>query len=90
MSVRTGTIAEWESRNKIKALSWQQAQGDCKEIEALNPYDRAAVPGSILKIESDNFENGDPKTAKQRQLYCLAISAKRYSLFVKGAPNGRS
>lgn len=42
--------------------------------------DRDAIPGSILKIEGDNF---DPKTRKQRQLYCLAISAKRYALFLK-------
>ena len=46
----------------------------------LNPYDRDAVPGSILKIEDDNC---DPKTKKQRQLYCLAISAKRYALFLR-------
>ena len=46
----------------------------------LNPYDRTAVPHSILKIEDDNF---DPKTGKQRQLWCLAISAKRYVLFLR-------
>ena len=32
MSVRTGTIAEWESSNKIKALSWQQAQEIARKI----------------------------------------------------------
>jgi hypothetical protein len=46
----------------------------------LNPYDRTAVPHSILKLEDDNF---DPKTGKQRQLWCLAISAKRYVLFLR-------
>jgi hypothetical protein len=51
-----------------------------KNSRSPNPYDRSAIPGSILKIESDNF---DPKTRKQRQLYCLAISAKRYALFLK-------
>jgi len=64
----------------IRALSW----GDVREIsdrfKALNPYDRTVVPKSILKIEPDNFE---PNTGKQRQLYCVAISAKRYALFVK-------
>ena len=34
----------------------------------------------MLKIEDDNF---DPRTGKQRQLHCLAISAKRYALFLK-------
>ena len=46
----------------------------------LNPYDRGAVKGSILKIEDDNF---DPETKEQRQLWCLAISAKRYALFLR-------
>jgi hypothetical protein len=64
----------------IKALSWKQVEDIATRFAALNPYDRNAIPGSILKIESDNF---DPKTRKQRQLYCLAISAKRYALFLK-------
>lgn len=64
----------------IKALSWKQVEDITAKFAALNPYDRSAIPGSILKIEDDNF---DPKTRKQRQLYCLAISAKRYALFLK-------
>jgi hypothetical protein len=63
----------------IKALSWREIDGISKRYTALNPYDRSAVPGSILKIEEDNF---DHKTGKQRQLYCLAISAKRYTPFL--------
>jgi len=64
----------------IKALSWKQVDAIVEQFTALNPYDRTAVPGSILKIESDNF---DRETGLQRQLYCLAISAKRYDLFLK-------
>lgn len=64
----------------IIALSWKQVEEIATRFEALNPYDRSAIPGSVLKIESDNF---DPETKKQRQLYCLAISAKRYALFLK-------
>ena len=52
----------------IKALSWHQAQEIARKFEALNPYDPFAVPGSILKIESDNFENGDPKTENSASL----------------------
>ena len=63
----------------VKALSWKQVQEISDRFAALNPYDREAVPGSVLKIEEDNF---DPKTGKQRQLYCFAISAKRYTLFM--------
>ena len=64
----------------IRALSWEQVDEIVDLFGQLNPYDRAAVPLSILKIEDDNF---DPKTARQRQLWCLAISAKRYALFVR-------
>jgi hypothetical protein len=63
----------------INALSWRQVDEIVKKFEALNPYDRNVIPGSVLKIEDDNY---DPGTGKQRQLHCLAISAKRYALFV--------
>ena len=66
----------------VKALSWRQIEEIVDRFSALNPYDRGAVPGSILKIEDDNY---DPGTKKQRQLFCLAISAKRYALFLKNA-----
>ena len=64
----------------ILALSWEQVAEIVACFERLNPYDRAVGPGSILKIEDDNF---DPVTEKQRQLWCLAISAKRYALFLR-------
>jgi hypothetical protein len=63
----------------IKALTWKQVEQIVQQFANLNPYERDAIPGSILKIEDDNF---DPITANQRQLYCLAISAKRYALFI--------
>jgi len=65
---------------QITALSWKQVRTISNRFSALNPYDRDAIPGSILKIENDNF---DPLTRKQRQLYCIAISAKRYALFLR-------
>lgn len=66
----------------IKALSWQQVKNISNQFDTLNPYNRKAVPASILKIEDDNYD--DPETHKhQRQLYCLAISAKRYALFLR-------
>jgi hypothetical protein len=66
----------------IKSLLWKEVEHIAKRFEALNPYNREAVPGSILKIENDNYEGANP-TEKQRQLYCVAISAKRYALFLK-------
>lgn len=69
-----------DGREAIKALSWKQVDDISARFARLNPYERDAVPGSILKIEDDNF---DPATKEQRQLYCLAISAKRYVLFLR-------
>lgn len=72
----------WTKSGKtvINALSWKEVAAISARFRSLNPYDKEAVPGSILKIEEDNF---DFKTGKQRQLWCLAISAKRYALFVR-------
>ena len=80
-----GSLKTENNREAVKALSWKQVQQIADRFAALNPYANA-VPGSILKIEEDNF---DPATHKQRQLHCLAISAKRYALFLcnsKGEP----
>ena len=68
------------SKPAIRLLSWAQVDAIVQRFATLSPYDRSAIPGSILKIEDDNF---DPETARQRQLWCLAISAKRYALFVR-------
>jgi len=74
-----GTLRTKDDKPAVKALSWKQVEEISQRFAALNPYDREAVPGSVLKIEDDNF---DPETHVQRQLYCYAISAKRYTLFV--------
>jgi hypothetical protein len=63
----------------IAALSWEQVREISERVKQLNPYDRDAIPLSILKIEDDNF---DRVTHDHRQIHCLAISAKRYSLFI--------
>lgn len=70
----------------VQALAWHQVKQISTKFDALNPYDRSAVPDSILKIEDDNR---DLRTQQQRQIHCFAISAKRYALFLKkanGAP----
>ncbi|MGC2651323.1 MAG: hypothetical protein WA304_11025, partial [Candidatus Cybelea sp.] len=75
-----GPYRTTDGRDAVRALSWKQVRTIVRHFARLNPYDRAAVKDSILKIEDDNF---DPKTKKQRQLWCLAISAKRYALFLR-------
>jgi hypothetical protein len=57
-------------RKSIQALSWQQVKEISEKFDTLNPYDRSAVPDSILKIEDDNR---DPISQKQREIYCFAI-----------------
>jgi hypothetical protein len=68
------------AEGRVGALSWEQVRGISERFARLGPYDPEAIPGSILKIEDDNF---DLQTRRQRQGWCLAISAKRYALFVK-------
>jgi hypothetical protein len=80
-----GSLRTKNSREALKALSWKQVQQIADRFAALNPYANDAVPGSILKVEEDNF---DPVIHKQRQIYCLAISAKRYALFLRHEKNG--
>ena len=67
-----------DGHGAVKALSWAQVEGISKGFAPLSPYHPKLR--SILKIERDNF---DPITGSQRQLYCLAISAKRYALFLR-------
>jgi hypothetical protein len=69
-----------EGKEAIRALSWKQVELIKNRFKDLNPYDRHVIDRSILKIEEDNR---DPETKKPRQLYCFAISAKRYALFLK-------
>jgi hypothetical protein len=73
----------------VKALSWQDVRKIVAWFEGLNPYDRVVVPGSIVKIEDENYLR---KTKTQRELFCYAISAKRYVLYnlkPDGAPDIR-
>jgi hypothetical protein len=60
----------------IHALSFSQVEQIVDRFATLSPYDRSAIPGSILKIEDENYLEGE-----REPLYCYAISAKRYCLF---------
>lgn len=61
-----------------KALSWAEVDEIIALFDRLHPYDRGAVPESVLKIEDENF---DETTGERRELHCYAISAKRYALY---------
>jgi hypothetical protein len=77
VATKTGGPVKCRS-SEIKALSWLEVDSIVAQFEALNPYDKRAVPGSILKIEKVNYR--DNSTVRE-QLYAHAISAKRYVLF---------
>jgi hypothetical protein len=69
------------SHEAIRCLSWQEVANQIvKPFASLNPYNEASVPGSILKIEDENY---DPRTGQQRTIECFSISAKRYALFTR-------
>ena len=69
-----------DGRDAVKALTWREVDDIAKQFEKLNPYDRSAVPRSILKIEDVNFHDG-----AQREIWGYAIAAKRYALFTRTA-----
>jgi len=75
-----GPFETKEGQTAVHALSWQQVDDIAARFAKLSPYrDKSR---SILKIERDNY---DPGTGRQRQICCLAISAKRYALFLLDA-----
>ncbi|MCU1358014.1 MAG: hypothetical protein JWM89_3432 [Acidimicrobiales bacterium] len=88
-TARGGTIAcpggNATTRNgtpAVRALTWKQVRAITERFAALNPYNPATVPGSILRIEDENYRDG---TRRQQRIDCYAISAKRYQLT---GPNG--
>jgi hypothetical protein len=64
-----------DGRRAVRALSWQQVDKIAARFRKLNPY--RGETRSVLKIERDDYDVGE-----QRQIYCFAISAKRYALFL--------
>lgn len=77
-----GTVPGQRNCPEIPVLSWSTVSGIVERFRRLNPYDRNAVPSSILKIEDENFR-GDERA----RLYCYMISAKRYALYNRN-PDG--
>jgi hypothetical protein len=76
-----GGAHQLDGRPAIRALSWSEVGAIVTRFEALNPYDRSAVRGSILKVEKVNFDEAD----EQRELLAYVISTKRYALFTIAA-----
>lgn len=68
-------------RPAVRALSWDEVRGITRRFDALNPYDRTAVPGSVLKVEDVNVTADEGGAVRQRVVWAVAISAKRYALY---------
>jgi hypothetical protein len=67
----------------LRALSCDEVETIRERFTSLNPYDRAIIPGSVLKLEDENFVD---KTRKARcELWCYAVSEKLYALFTLDA-----
>lgn len=58
-------------------LPWANVRAIVDRFAALNPYDRRAVPGSVLKVEFDSLTV---------PTWAYSISAKRYALFRRNEP----
>ncbi len=72
-----GGAERFRRKPAVRALSWAQVDAIRQRFAQLNPYDLSRISGSVLKLENVNLgEHGN-----QRQLRCLAISAKRYCLY---------
>jgi hypothetical protein len=70
-----------DGSDAIRALPWATVEKLAGRFATLNPYDKAAIPGSVLEIEDENF---DPETEGQREIECFAIASKRAARFIRG------
>jgi hypothetical protein len=71
----------------VRILSWAEVQEIVDRFASLNPYDPAAVKGSILNLVDANFAESRGKKT-QRQLHGYSIAAKRYALYEKTGTSG--
>ena len=62
----------------VPDISYDAVNEIRRRFNLLNPYDRELV-SELLKWESPELKHD--QTYPERQLYCVAISAKRYCLF---------
>jgi hypothetical protein len=69
-----------QGRECLRALSWGEVEAIRKSFASLNPYNPDLLRGSILELEKENRDE-----AGQRQLWCFAVSAKRYALYTLDA-----
>jgi hypothetical protein len=74
-----------DGRRTVRVLSWREVENIRDRFSALNPYNRAVIPGSVLKLEDENFVEGD--SDRRCELWCYAVSEKSYALFTLDEAN---
>ena len=73
-----GGAHDLDGAEAVRALGWTQVDEIQARFDSLNPYS-PSVGCRVLEIESENY--ADKAETERRQIYCLAISAKRYALY---------
>jgi hypothetical protein len=68
-----------DGANELRALSWEQVREIQDRFEALHPYERTAVRQPLVMEQHGSLDE---------ELWCYAISAKRYALY-RLDPRGR-
>ena len=64
---------------RMHALSWVEVAAIVERMSSLNPFSKQHVPGSIVKVETENFD----EYGVRREIYFYGVSSKRYCLFVR-------
>jgi hypothetical protein len=82
VSSKEGGSLDIPGSKGVRILSWKEVQNIVDRFIPLNPYNPAAVKGSILNLVDANYVDSDPKNPP-RQLYGVSIAAKRYALYEK-------
>jgi len=77
VSCAGGSHRDARGHPAIRALSWAEVDAIVATLDGLKPYGED-VKSPLLRIEDENFVR---ETASRRQLYGLALAAKRYVLF---------
>ena len=81
-----GSLHSEKGVGRAPTLTYSQVDDIVEKFSRLNPYDQTAIPGSILKVE----QSQTTPSGAERELWCYAISAKRYTFGVLGEESERS
>jgi hypothetical protein len=72
VATQRGRRVDVGEHQSVTALSWTMVRRILDRFEGLNPYDRGLIPGSPWGVKFDSLTT---------ELWCYAISAKRYALY---------